>query len=1021
MTRPTLVWSTLASGLALALALPSAGFAQGTAGVTGRVVDSTSGQPISGVRVNVVGSAAGAMTDLSGRYTLQGLSAGTVTLRAQRIGFAQRDREVILIEGGTVTADFALVASATVLPELVVTGYGTDTRTNLSTSVASVRSADLQGTPLAGVDAAIQGRAAGVQVVQNAGNPGVGVTVRIRGSASISASNQPLYVIDGVPMLRDDFSQLDVGGQDVSSVTGINPDEIQTVDILKDAAAAAIYGSRGSNGVIMITTKRGTVGAAKFTFNSYVGSQSVPKGSRWELMNASEYITYMNEAAENDGYGPGYFSGICGCDPATVGPGTDWQAAVFRTAPVRTFTLGMSGGSDRVRYYVSGSQFQQTGVVFGSGYSRQSGRVNVDLTASDRLQFRSSLTINREDNDRNENDNTIAGVVTNGIAEQPWVPVRRGDGSFTTPPDDNLEYANPLAIATYDFSESRSLRAIGSVEAIYTLRSGLTLNGRVGMDVLNLRDLRWYSPRVGGTYAESVNGESIIGNTTANRYVLEGFLGFDPSIRPDLALSLLGGASVEWNGSELDYLDGIGFAHDEFQYPGNAATISAYDGSWTGHNLVSFFSRANATFHNRYLMTASIRTDGSSRFGSRNRYGVFPAASFGWKLTDEPFAAALARRGDLKLRVSFGLTGNQDIFDNFAPLPRFGRANYADVPGLAQSNFGNPDLRWEGTREANVGFDVRLFGGRVTVIGDWYKKNTEDLLLNRPITSTSGQTTVFENIGSMENRGYELTINTVNLTPAGRDGLRWSTDFNITWNRNRVTKLFRNEPFPVGLYSVSRVEVGQPMSAFYTLRFLGVDPATGDAIFDDINNDGTINADDRVFIGSPQPKYWGGITNELSWRGFDLRTFLQFTQGHMIFNAISVFARDGGYYHDNKFKDVLNRWQQPGDITNEPRASYDGTSGFAGQISSRYFEDGSYIRLQDVTLSYRLPAQWASAVRMADARIYVSGRNLHTWTGYPGYSPDVNSNGSSSNTALATEFYAYPPARTFMVGVSGGW
>jgi TonB-linked SusC/RagA family outer membrane protein len=539
------------------------------------------------------------------------------------------------------------------------------------------------------------------------------------------------------------------------------------------------------------------------------------------------------------------------------------------------------------------------------------------------------------------------------------------------------------------------------------------------MDVLNLRDLRWYSPNVGGSYAEGVGGESIIGNTTVTRFVLESFLSWNPTISGSTHFGLTGGASAEWNGSELDYLDGIGFAVDQFQYAGNAATVAAYDGNWTGHNLVSFFSRANAMFRDRYLVTASFRVDGSSRFGAHNRYGAFPAVSVGWKLTEEPFAQGLARYGQLKLRASYGLTGNQDILDNFAPLPRFARANYADVPGIAQSNFGNPDLRWESTREYDVGFDLSLFSERVLLIGDWYKKTTTDLLLNRPITSTSGQTSVFENVGNMENRGFELGITTVNLRSA-RGGMQWSTNFNISWNRNRVTKLFQNEPFNAGLRSVNRIEVGYPLSSFYTLRFKGVDPATGDAIFDDINNDGTIDAADRVVIGSPHPRYWGGLTNDLSWNGFDLRTFLQFTVGHMIFNGIRLFALDGGYNYDNKFKQALKRWQKPGDITDEPRASFDGLSGGV-ETSSRFFEDGSYARLQEVTLGYRLPPGIASAIRLADARIYVSGHNLHTWTAFTGYSPDVNFAGSSSNTTLGTEFYTYPAARSFTVGVSGTW
>ena len=1025
MNRRALVWITLSAGLALNVTAAAPLAAQGTASVSGRVIDSTSALSIVGARVGVVGTTTATLTDREGRYLLRGLPAGTVVVRAQRIGFAPQSRAVTLIEGGTGTQDFALSAAATVLSEVVVTGYGTMSRENISGAVSSVQASEIRNTPLAGLDAAMQGRAAGVQVTQNAGNPGAGITVRIRGAASIGASNQPLYVIDGVPLLRDNFSQLGVGGQDITAVTGINPDEIESIDILKDASSAAIYGSRGSNGVVMITTKRGRAGRSQLNFTSYTGVQDIPKGSRWDLMNAKEYITYMNAAAENDGYGALYFGDPA--DPALRS--TDWQAEVFRTAPVRNLGLNVSGGNDRTRYFISGSHFDQVGVVIGSAYNRQSGRVNLDFTATDRLTFRSSLNFNRESHDRIENDNSIAGVVTNAIAEPPWIPARRADNSFTTP-DDGLPYVNPIAVGTYDFANSRGLRALGSLEAVYALGRGVTLNGRFGMDVVNLRDLRWFSPRVGGSYSESVGGYSIIGNQTVTRYLVEEYATVDRTLGSSGKFSWTGGGSVEWNGQELDYLEGVDFAHDQFQYPGNASTVTAYNGDWFGHNLVSFFSRLTASFNDRYLVNASIRTDGSSRFGAHNRYGTFPAVSVGWKLTEEPFARGLMRFGDLKLRASYGATGNQEINDDFAPLGRFARANYTGSAGLRQRSFANPDLKWEKTHEYDLGMDLGLWGGRVTVLADWYRKTTTNLLLERAITSTSGQTTVLENVGSMTNNGFELAIGAMPVAQRSPGGLQWNVDFNIAWNSNLVTKLFRNQPLSVGLYDLSRLDVGHPLAAFYAIKYIGVDPATGDAIYQDQNTvdtnadgipdapDGVINDDDRVYIGSPQPKFWGGLTNTLTWGGFDLRTFFQFTQGHLIYNAISVFAHDGGYYYDNKFRRALSSWKQPGDITNEPRPSFDGTSG-ADRISSRYFEDGSYVRLQEVTLGYKLPASIGAALHMPDARVWLSGRNLHTWTAFTGYSPDVNSNGSGSNTALSTEFYAYPPARTFMVGISG--
>src|SRR5436190_20413358 len=428
-------WVFLSAGLFL-FTTPLA--AQGTATVSGRVVDSITAQPVPGVRVSVVGSAIGALTDRDGRYTLASVPAGTVSLRAQRIGFAAQTRQIALTDGSSATMDFELSAAATTLSDVVVTGYGSDSRANISSSVASVSSEQIQNTPVAGIDAALQGKAAGIQVIQNAGNPGVGMTVRIRGSASISASNQPLYVIDGVPMLRDDFSQLGVGGQDLTATTGINPDEVEKIDILKDAAAAAIYGSRGSNGVVMITTKHGTAGATRLTYTTYAGSQVVPQDSRWDLMNAREYVTYMNEAAENDGYGAFYFGNPDTFDVKHNGKGTDWQAAVFQTAPVTNATIGLNGGSDRVQYFLSGSRFNQDGVGIASGYTRDAGRLNLDVTASQKLHFRSALSVSNETHQRIENDNSIAGVGTNAIASQPWLPVKRPDTDIFTTTDDGL-------------------------------------------------------------------------------------------------------------------------------------------------------------------------------------------------------------------------------------------------------------------------------------------------------------------------------------------------------------------------------------------------------------------------------------------------------------------------------------------------------------------------------------------------------------------------------------------------------
>ncbi|MFN2566697.1 MAG: SusC/RagA family TonB-linked outer membrane protein, partial [Gemmatimonadaceae bacterium] len=808
-----------------------------------------------------------------------------------------------------------------------------------------------------------------------------------------------------------DYSQLGLGGQDLTAVTGISPDEIESIDVLKDAAAAAIYGSRAANGVIMITTKRGRPGRARYTFNAYYGQQRIAK--KLDLLNAKEYVEFKNESRVNDGRAPLLVPGV----HDTLS--TDWQGELLRTAPVSDFALGVSGGSERTQYLLSAANFDQEGIVLSSGYNRQNARLNVDFSPSLRFSVRSSLGLVREKFARIESDNTIEGPIANAMAVQPTIRVYKPSGEFSDA-DDGLEYANPVALALRNLVDTRTMRALGNVEALFDVTDRIRLNGRFGTDVYDLRERRWESGTIPGAEAAGVGGIARLGTSLATRYVTEGFVTYDPFRDAAQRLTLTAGSSIEFNNTEYTFLRGESFATDQLQWPRNAARVAAYDGWATSHNLLSFFTRANLSFRERYLLTASFRADGSSRFGQNKRFGYFPAASVGWVLSDEPFMTSVKRIADVKLRASIGTTGNQGINDDFAYLGRFGQAKYAGEAGVAPENFPNPDLRWESTTEYDVGLDLSFLRGRVAVIGDVYEKRTSDLLVQRPVTSTSGFTSAWDNIGNMTNRGVELQVNTINIESAQPGGFRWQTDFNISHNKNKITRLFRDEPFNAGIRSVNRVEVGHPIGAYHTLRFLRVDPQTGNAVFEDANADGVINSDDRVIVGSPHPDYWGGFRNTLSWMGFDLNAFIEFSQGAEIFNGVRMFADDGGRYNDNKYRNVLRRWRRPGDITDVPRASSRNLSD-AATVSSRFIEDGSYVRFQELTLGYRLPARVAARGNLSEARIYVSGRNLKTWTDFMGYDPDVNSGGSNANTFLGTDFYAYPRARTISVGISGTW
>jgi TonB-linked SusC/RagA family outer membrane protein len=991
-----------ASVLVLAVTLPPTARAQQTGTVTGTISDSTTRTPVTGARVAIVGTARTTISDAAGAYRLADVPTGPMTLRVQRIGYLPAEQPVTVTAGQTVTANFSLAPSVATLSGVVVIGYGTADRRQVPYAISSVSGEQIATVPLAGLDAALQGRAAGVQVIQNAGNPGNGISVRIRGPASLNAGNQPLYVVDGVPILQDDFTQLGLGGQDITSVSGINPNEIESIDILKDAAAAAIYGSRGSNGVVLITTKRGIAGRPRITLDSYYGTQDAQR--RIDLLDAKQYVELFIESALLDEETPEFEIGVD--DTLNV----DWQDAVFRRAPVSNTQLAVSGGLDRVQYYLSGSMFRQQGIVIGSGYKRAAGRLNVDFDASDRLSFHTSIALSRESNDRIEGDGSLNGIVTNALGMQPMRPVLKADGSYADRTL-GLRYSNPVAMAALNPTNLKTMRALGNVSAEYAFTDRIRLSGRASADALSVDELQWQSPLVDRTYAASNGGVGKSGHTTANRYLLEGLLSLDPLNDARQRLTVVGGASTEMTHSNWNFVRGEQFPGGFNGYVGNASIITEYDGDATENALVSFFSRANYSLLDRYLFSASLRTDGSSRFGADNRYGVFPAVSAAWVVTNEAMGATLPAVSDLKLRASYGRTGNEDIGD-FESRPSATANSYNGVPGIAPSDIGAPDLRWETTQGFDAGMDLGLFSGRIGLTADYYVRKTSDLLVRRAVAATSGYSTIAGNIGNIENRGFELALETINLRSDRADGLRWSTNLNATWNRNEVTKLYENQEFTTGVNGrqTSIVRVGEPLGMFYMRRFLGVDPATGNAI----------HTDEPEIVGNPYPDVFGGFTNDISFAGFDLRGFLQFSFGNDVFNMMRLFADDGAWSYDNKFADVIKRWRQPGDITNVPRMSYNGVSG-ARVISSRFIEDGSYIRIQEITLGYTLPARLASAANMSRARIYLTGSNLHTFTDYTGYNPDANSAGSGANIVAGTDFYTYPLARSFSLGINAAW
>ena len=975
----------------------------------GSVTDSATQRPLEGALISVVGTTLRATTGSDGRYQIANAPIGAVSLRVQMIGYGPMIRRLTVIQGDDAAVDFALVLKPIELEEMVSIGYGAVSRSNLSTAVSTVGAEDITGQANASSDAALAGKAPGVQVIQNAGNPGNAISVRIRGSASIEANNQPLYVVDGVPVVSEDLSQLGLGGQGIRAITGLSPEDISTIDVLKDAAAASIYGSRGSNGVVLITTKRGQAGRGTVTFNSYFGSQSPSK--KLDLLTGDQYLEYMREGAVNDGYDPDDYFPVSGAN-------TNWQNEVMRNAPISGVELAASGGTDKIHYRVSGNWFDQKGIVLSSGYRRIGGRANLDFQVSDKLNILTNFALSGEQNDRIEADDNLEGIVGNAIAHEPYFPVRQPDGRYTSIAD-GMAYVNAVDLAKHNTTRANTNTVFANVEGRYSFGGGLQLTSRIGADFYNLEEQQYQSPLVPGSDGAKYGGVAKRGYSNAHRYVFDSYLNYDRTFQAKHALSLTGGTSIEHERKDRSFLRGEALTDEKLRQVVNATTVTQFDGTFSENGLLSFFGRANYTYDEKYLFGLSFRSDGASVFGPDNRYGFFPGASFAWVASREGFLAGNKTITDFKLRSSWGRTGNQAIGD-YPYQTTYCTSNYGTEPGYYPCNLGNSKLGWEKTTQVDLGFDLELWNGRGALSFDWYRKRTSDLLLSRPIPGSSGYTSFVDNIGGIQNKGVEMALTVVPIQPTNAEGFRLVTTLNLSANRNRVTNLFNDQPFSTGYYDINRVAVGHPLGEFHAFHFQGVDPATGDAIYEDVNGDGDITTEDKTFVGSPWPDFTGGWTTTMTWKRFDLTGFFQFSKGNDVFNGMRVFADEGGYNYDNKFSDVLKRWQNPGDITNQPRASFDGVSG-ARLISDRFIEDGSYIRLQDLTLGYQLPDQVASRFGLANARFYVRGQNIFTSTDYAGYNPEVNSNGSTSSASLATDFYAYPLARTWSFGVQAGW
>ncbi|WP_439696018.1 SusC/RagA family TonB-linked outer membrane protein [Mucilaginibacter sp. AW1-7] len=995
--------------------------------ITGKVTDQKDGSPLPGVSVTVKGAASiGVQTDVSGAYKLS-VPATAKVLVFRFIGYTPVE---IAISGMAVNASLAVDAKQ--LNEVVVVGYGTQSRASLTGSVSKIKGADIENIPVPSLESAIQGRTPGVYIQAQNGKLGQGIQVRIRGASSVSAGNQPLYVVDGLPITVDDFSS---NGASTNPLVDLNQNDIESIDILKDASAAAIYGSRASNGVVLVTTKKGKAGDTKVTYNQYYGF-SKPTRER-EFLNAEQYVTLLRLAGAAGGYSTTSVEArlkryAAGSDNyKTYAVNTDWQKEITQHAPVQNYNLVLSGGTDKTKFYISGTYNNQKGFLIGNAINQYSLRTNVSNQANKWLEVGANLSVSRTKNYRLSNDDQFS-TPEQIVALSPITPVidpRTGltsgalDPTTGTPNSNFPIYYNPLLNAQNAYFNTIDYRNLGNVYAQVKLLPSLSFRSEVGVDILNSSEDS-YAGSLTSRNSGTPNGVGFNSSVTSVNFNTNNFLQFIKDFGKS-NINAVGGMTYQRQQNDLNSISGDQFPSDAYKKLISSADITAGSSSSTAYSLLSYFARANYKFDEKYLLSVSGRIDGSSRFGANHRYGFFPAGSVGWVISQEGFMKQQQLVSDLKLRASYGITGNSEI-GNFPSRGLFSEFGYAGVAGSRPTQLPNPDLKWETSATTDIGLDVGFFNGRLSGQFDVYLRKTKDLLLNVQVPATSGYTTITQNLGKLQNKGFEMQIDSKNIV--GKE-VTWSTSFNFSVNRNKITDL-KGQVITGSGDGVNRAVEGQPLGVFYTVEFAGADPANGDALYykntdlgggkRDRTTTNDYNAATPVVVGDPNPKFIAGLNNTVSYKGIDFSFLLQEVNGDKIYNGggqyMSVGFNNGA---DNQTLDQLQSWKKPGDITMVPEARLFGGNGVSP--SSRYLSDGSYLRLKNIVLGYNFPKSILEKIKLRSLRIYAQATNLATWTKYKGWDPELNSDAFSGNITQNYDFYAAPQAKTITFGINVGF
>jgi TonB-linked SusC/RagA family outer membrane protein len=962
--------------------------------IRGKITNGEDGSPLPGVSVVVQGTNRGTVTDVEGQYRLP-VADGDAVLVFSFIGMLSQEQTI----GNRETIDVQLSPDSKQLSEVVVVGYGTEQQKLITGSIGVVKSDAIKDLPVSTVDGMLQGQAAGVQVLQNSGTPGGGMSVRVRGTTSISGSGQPLYVIDGIPLTTGDYAQVGYEGQGINALSDLNPNDIESMSVLKDAATAAIYGARASNGVVLITTKRGKSGKSVIGFNAYYGVQQAWR--TLDMLDTEQWMEYRNDLAGSAVFTEADIAKARAGDTTN----TDWQDVIFRSAPIASYELSATGGNDKTRFFISGSYFDQKGILIGTRFQRMNTRINIDHAINDKFRIGTSIGLTYSTSNRVEGDQSLHGPLPNGISTPAIFPVYNKDGTY----NQSGPYSNPVSIANDATNQNFTYRVIANTFGEYEILPGLTLASRWGIDFYNLREHAFEYNTVQG---QGYNGLGFETYTNVRNLVSNNTLKYEKTFGRHV-VDVLAGYSFEKRERTSSFIRGQGFADEDMPYINSASLIAAASAGALSSGVRSYFLKANYNYADKYLLSLTGRVDGSTSFGPNNKNGFFPAASVAWRISQEDFLHDnVPVISELKLRASYGLLGNDNI-SAFQYAELYRGTSYLSKPAIYPSNISNPNLKWETTTQLDIGVDIGMFSDRLMLTVDYYNKQTKDLLLARPMPGSSGFSSVVQNIGELENKGVELTLSGEQMFGA----VRWRPQLNLSFNRNKVLKLYDDQPIDDLGRGGNRVMEGQPLGIFYSFKSLGVDPSTGDIVYADTNIDGEITTEDRTVVGNPNPKFTGGFTNNFAYKQFDLSVFLQFSYGNDVFNGSRLFLESlqGG---DNQLEDITRRWRKPGDITDIPRATSDPDKAAENKrTSSRFIEDGSYLRIKNVTLGYTLPGALSAKLRLSSLRIYASTQNLFTFTRYTGLDPEVNYSGNDTQV-IGTDFFTFPQARTITFGVN---